>query len=175
MLMSQKTNVIPAERIAAQIYIFRGHNVMLDSGLAQLYGTETKVLNQAVSRNIERFPIDFMFQLNSEEFENLKSHFVTSSWGGRRTPPRAFTEMGVSMLSSVLRSKQAIQVNIGIMRTFARLRYMLATNEELARKVNEHDQHIAVLYEELNKLLMPPEPPPKNPIGFRILKNDKQK
>ncbi len=145
---------------------------MLDSDLAELYGTETKVLNQSVTRNIERFPEDFMFQLSEDEFENLKSHIVTSSWGGRRTPPRVFTELGVSMLSSVLRSQQAIDVNIAIMRTFVRMRRMLASNEELARKIKDHDHQIGYLFEELKKLLAMPENKPKNPIGFRVVKDD---
>lgn len=145
---------------------------MLDSDLALIYGVETKRLNEQVSRNIERFPEDFMFQLSDEEFEILKSQIATSSWGGRRTLPRAFTELGISMLSSVLRSPQAIEANIKIMRTFVHVRTLLANNEDLARKVAEHDQHIAVLYEELNKLMLPPDPPRKNPIGFKTVKKD---
>lgn len=184
-MSTQKQSIISAERIATGIYVFREKNVMLDSDLAELYGVETRVLNQAVQRNINRFPDDFMFQLNDEEFEDLKSHFavsnedknlrsqiVISRWGGRRYPPYAFTELGIAMLSSVLRSQQAIEVNISIMRTFVRLRQMLASNEELARKVKEHDHHIGVLYEELNKLLMPPEPPPKNQMGFKTVKHN---
>lgn len=180
-----EANIIPAEQIATQIYVFREQKVMLDSDLAKLYGVTTKRLNEQVTRNIERFPDDFMFQLSDEEFSDLKSHFAisnddenlrsqnaTSSWGGRRYAPRAFTEQGIAMLSSVLKSKQAIDVNISIIRTFVRLRHMLASNEELAQKIKEHDNQIAFLYEELNKLLMPPEPPPKNKMGFKTVKND---
>ena len=160
------------ERIATQIYVIRGENVMLDSGLAALYGVGTKVLNQAVTRNLERFPEDFMFQLSKEEFDHLRSQIVTSSWGGRRYPPRAFTETGVAMLSSVLRSNRAIEINIEIMRTFVRVRRMLADNEELARKVAQHDEEIGILFEHIQGLLEPPEPPKKHPIGFRYPRED---
>ena len=160
-------SLIPIERIAAQIYLLRGQKVMLDFDLADLYGVPTKALNQAVTRNSERFPEDFMFQLSKEEFEYLKSQIVTSSWGGRRYPPRAFTQEGVAMLSGVLHSKRAVEVNIGIMRAFVHLREMLATNEELARKVAQHDQEIGILFEHIQELLEPPEPPKKHPIGFR--------
>jgi hypothetical protein len=105
-----------------------------------LYGVPTKALNQAVTRNSERFPEDFMLRLSIEEFEYLRSQIVTSSWGGRRYAPRAFTQEGVAMLSGVLRSERAVAVNVAIMRTFVRLRQMLATNEDLARKVAQHDQ-----------------------------------
>ena len=118
------------------MFVIRGQKVMLSMHLAELYEVEPRVLVQAVKRNIERFPEDFMFQLNPEEFANLKSQIVISSWGGaRRAAPYAFTEQGVSMLSSVLRSDRAIQVNIEIMRTFVRLRQMLASNAELSRKL----------------------------------------
>ena len=160
-------SLIPIERIAAQIYLLRGQKVMLDFDLADLYGVPTKALNQAVTRNSERFPEDFMFQLSKEEFEYLKSQIVTSSWGGRRYPPRAFTQEGVAMLSGVLHSNRAVEVNIGIMRAFVHLREMLATNEELARKVAQHDQEIGILFEHIQGLLEPPEPPKKHPIGFR--------
>ena len=134
---------------------------MLDSDLAELYGVETKVLNQAVKRNSERFPDDFMFQLSAEEFSILKSQSVTSSsWGGRRTPPYVFTEQGVAMLSSVLRSERAVDVNIQIMRTFVKLREMLATHKDLARKINamekKYDQQFQVVFDAIRKLLEPP-------------------
>ena len=138
---------------------------MLDSDLADLYGDETRVLVQAVRRNGDRFPPDFMFQISQEEFESLRSQFVISSWGGRRYPPYAFTELGVAMLSSVLRSKAAIQANVAIMRTFVRMREVLATHRDLARKVAQHDQQIATLFSAVEKLLALPEPQ-KNPIGF---------
>ena len=168
--MVKGKSIIPVERIAARIYLIRGQQVMLDEDLASLYGVPTKRLNEAVTRNKERFPSDFMFKLTGEEFDNLRSQIATSSvWGGRRYPPRAFTEPGVAMLSSVLRSKQAVQVNIGIMRTFVRLRKILATNEDLARKVAQHDTEIAVLFDEVGKLMAPPprkKPKKKPPIGF---------
>lgn len=159
---------IPIERIARCVYLIRGQKVMLDSDLADLYGVPTKALNQAVTRNIERFPDDFMFQFSKEEMENWRSQIVTSNPAakmGLRRPPYAFTELGVAMLSTVLRSKRAIQINIAIMRTFVRLREMLATNEELARKVGQHDRQIAVLFDHVGKLLAPPKSK-KHPIGF---------
>src|SRR6266849_9024945 len=136
--MSRPQPVIPVERIASRIYQIRDEEVMLDSDLAELYGVETRTLIQAVKRNSDRFPDDFMFQLSREEFQNLRSQIVISSWGGRRYPPYAFTELGVAMLSSVLRSKAAIQVNVAIMRTFVKVREILATHRDLARKVQEH-------------------------------------
>ncbi len=168
MATAKTKSVIPIERIAAQIYVIRGHNVMLDADLAELYGVVTKVLNQAVTRNVERFPEDFMFQLSKEEFEHLRSQIVTSSWGGRRYAPRAFTQEGVAMLSGVLRSPRAVEVNIGIMRAFVRLRRMLAANEELAHKVAQHDQEIGILFEHIEQLLEPVEPPKKRRIGFHV-------
>jgi len=160
-----KTPIIPIERVASAIYVIRDQKVMLDSDLAELYGVSTKVLNQALKRNVDRFPEDFMFQLDDEEFENLRSQSVTSSWGGRRYPPNAFTEQGVAMLSSVIKSPQAITVNIAIIRTFLRLREMLATHKDIARKIDEHDQHIAVLYDHIRKLLEPAASK-KRPIGY---------
>ena len=142
--MPKNYSMIPVERIESAILFIRGHKVLLDADLARLYGVSAKRLNEAVRRNRDRFPDDFIFQLTSEEFgdltrqidaSNLRSQFATSSWGGRRYLPYAFTEQGVAMLSSVLRSKRAIQVNVEIMRAFVRLRRMLASNEELARKL----------------------------------------
>ncbi len=143
---------------------------MLDTDLAELYSVETKVLNQAVRRNIERFPEDFMFQLSGEEFDFLRSQSVTSSqWGGRRYPPYAFTEQGIAMLSSVLRSKRAVLVNIEIMRAFVHLRLILSSHTELARKLNElekkYDAQFKVVFEKIKKLMTPPEPNRKR-IGF---------
>ena len=168
MAKARPQSLIPVERIAAQVYLIRGVSVMLDADLAALYGVETKVLNQAVARNKERFPEDFMFQLSKGEFDDLRSQLVTSSWGGRRYLPRAFTQESVAMLSSVLRSKRAVMVNIAVMRTFVRLRQMLATNEELARKVTQHDRQIALLFRHVQELLRPPEPAKKRPIGFQV-------
>jgi hypothetical protein len=130
-------SLTPVERIRQAIARLRGTNVMLDEDLAQLYDVETKALVRAVKRNLDRFPGDFMFQLSQEEFENLRSQSVTSSsWGGRRYRPYAFTEQGVAMLSSVLRSARAVRVNIEIMRAFVALREMLASHSELARRLD---------------------------------------
>jgi phage regulator Rha-like protein len=166
-----KQSLVPAERIESRILLLRGHKVMLSTDLAELYGVEPRALVQAVKRNIERFPEDFMFQLNDEEFSDLKSQFVTSSWGGiRRAAPYAFTEQGVSMLSSVLRSKRAVQVNVEIMRAFVRLRRMLATHEDLARKLDalekRYDAQFKAVFDTIRQLMAPPEPK-RGQIGFR--------
>jgi len=165
--------LISEDKIQQHIFLLRGHKVMLSQHLAELYGVKPKVLIQAVKRNSERFPDDFMFQLHKEEFENLKSQFVTSSWGGlRRALPYAFTEQGVAMLSSVLRSKRAVQVNIRIMRAFVRLRQMVITHkefslrlDELERKIWQHDEHIQAIFEAIRQL-MAIEEKPKRRIGF---------
>jgi len=171
--MAKKTRaasaIIPAERIRQCIYLIRGQKVLLDEDLAGLYGVETRVLNQAVARNMERFPEDFAFRLSADEFENLKSQIVTSSWGGRRKPPRAFTEQGVAMLSSVLRSARAISVNIAIMRTFVRLREILADNASLRRKIEQHDEQIKQLFLILREMLQAPKQPQKK-FGFHSKK-----
>ena len=125
----------PEEGVFSKIYLLRKQKVLLDEDPAVMYGVPTKVLNQAVKRNAERFPEDFMFQLSEEEYFNLKSQIVTSSWGGRRKPPLVFTEQGVSMLSSVLRSAQAIAVNIQIMRLFVKMRRMISEYKELLEKI----------------------------------------
>lgn len=159
------TSLVPIERIQKCIYVIRGHNVMLDSDLAGLYGVPTKVLLQAVRRNIERFPEDFMFQLTASEFEILRSQIVTSRWGGRRYAPYAFTEQGVAMLSSVLRSKRAIEINIAIMRVFVRLREVLADNTALREKLEEHDEKIKYIFNVLEQMLQQ-EQKPKKRIGY---------
>jgi len=171
----------PSERIAHSILLLRGQKVLLDADLAELYGVQTKVLVQAVKRNLERFPDDFMFQLTNQEFNVLRSQIVTSSsqsletlrWGGRRSAPYAFTEQGVAMLSSVLSSPQAIAVNIEVMRAFVRLREVLTGNKELAAKLGElerklkgHDQAIAGILDAIRQLMAPPPAPRKRPIGF---------
>ncbi|HLA28083.1 MAG: DNA-binding protein [Planctomycetes bacterium RIFCSPLOWO2_12_FULL_50_35] len=155
--MTDKHSIIPMERIENRIYLLRGHKVMLSTDLAELYGVEPRVLVQAVKRNIERFPEDFMFQLTKEEFDNLKSQIVTSSWGGlRRATPYAFTEQGVAMLSGVLNSQRAVQVNIEIMRAFVRLRQMLASNAELSRKLDalekKYDAQFKVVFDAIREL-----------------------
>ena len=165
--MTKAQSIIPVERIASRIYLIRGEKVMLDSHLAELYGVPTSALNQQVKRNMDRFPEDFAFRLTPEEFESLMSQIVISNAGrgGSRKLPLVFTEQGVAMLSSVLRSKRAVQVNINIVRTFIRLREILATHQDLARKVKEHDRQIATLFSAVEKLLALPEPR-KNPIGY---------
>jgi len=173
-MMYKNVVLVPPERIERSILLIRGHKVMLDADLAALYGVETKRLLQALKRNISRFPPDFMFQLSKDDFENLRCHFGTSSqWGGRRYPPYAFTEQGVAMLSSVLRSKRAIQVNIEIMRAFVRLRRLLASHSELARKLDalekKYDAQFKIVFDVIRQLMAPPEPePPKKRIGFLV-------
>jgi len=166
-----KQSLVPAEGIESRILLLRGHKVMLSTDLAELYGVEPRALVQAVKRNTERFPEDFMFQLNEEEFSDLKSHSVTSSWGGiRRAAPYAFTEQGVAMLSSVLRSKRAVQVNVEIMRAFVRLRRMLATHEDLARKLDDlekrYDAQFKAVFDAIRQLMTPPAQPRRR-LGFR--------
>jgi hypothetical protein len=164
--------VIPREGIEQTILVIRGHNVMLDSNLAHLYGVTAGRLNEAVKRNEDRFPSDFMFQLTKPEFEHLKSQIAISSskWGGRRHAPYAFTEQGVAMLSSVLHSKRAIQVNIGIMRAFVQLREMITSNKGLARRLNElekkYDGQFRVVFEAIRELMAEPESKPRR-IGFK--------
>ncbi len=158
-----------AENIESNIYLIRGQKVMIDRDLAELYGVETKVLLQAVKRNTERFPEDFMFLLTEQEFEILRSQFVTSRWGGRRYMPYVFTEQGVAMLSSVLRSKRAIQVNIQIMRTFTKLRTLLSTHKDLQRKIEEmekkYDHQFKIVFDAIKALIQSPKQK-KKPIGF---------
>lgn len=160
------------EIIASKILIVRGKRVMLDKDLAKLYGVETFNLNKAVKRNIERFPEDFMFQITKSEFDNLIFHFGMSSWGGMRKLPYVFTEQGVAMLSSVLRSKQAVQVNIQIMRVFTQLRRMLLTNAGLKRKIEEmerkYDKQFAVVFQAIKQLLEPPPNKNKGRLGFYV-------
>ncbi len=154
-------SVIPMERIERAIIVIRNQKVLLDFDLADLYEVTTGNLNKAVKRNIERFPDDFMFQLTTEEFTNLKFHFgISRSWGGRRTPPHAFSEQGVAMLSSVLKSTRAVQVNIEIMRAFVRLRQLLSSNEELAGQLNKleekYDKQFQVVFRAIRELMKPP-------------------
>lgn len=161
--------VLIVEGIESRICSVRGQRVMLSPDLAELYGVQTKVLLQAVKRNINRFPGDFAFQLTQDEFAILRSHFVTSSWGGTRYAPFAFTEQGVAMLSSVLRSERAVAVNIEIMRTFVKLRSMLESNKELAQKLakleQKYDTQFKAVFEAIRDLMSPPAPR-KRRIGF---------
>lgn len=163
-------DLIPIDRIESKIFQIRGKKVMLDSDLAELYGVPTKVLVQAVKRNINRFPDDFMFQLAKGEFVNLRSQFVTSSWGGRRYLPYAFTEQGVAMLSSVLNSERAIMVNVQIMRAFVNLRRAGLTYVALKRKIEamekKYDAQFKVVFDAIKKMLALPHTEKKQKIGF---------
>lgn len=169
------TALIPAEHIEQLILLIRGQKVMLDSHLAELYGVTTKTLNQAVRRNIARFPGDFMFQLSMKELESLqsmRSQIVTASKRNVRYLPYVFTEQGVAMLSSVLRSQRAIQVNIAIMRAFVKLRELLSTHKELAQKLEElemkYDENFRVVFDVIRKLMEPSLPRKRRKIGFKL-------
>jgi hypothetical protein len=166
--------VIAAEIIERKIYIIRGQKVMLDRDLAELYTVETFNLNKAVKRNIDRFPPDFMFQITKDEAEYLKFHFgisKRSGRGGRRYLPYAFTEQGIAMLSSVLKSKRAVQVNITIMRAFVKLRELIAMHKDLAKKLEElekkYDSQFRVVFDAIRALVAEPEPKEKK-IGFLV-------
>ncbi len=160
---------VPQESVKGKILLIRGHKVMLDRDLAYLYGVETKYLTRQVRRHKERFPSDFLLTLTQQEFANLKCQFGTSSWGGTRYLPYAFTEQGIAMLSSVLNSKRAIQVNIQIMRTFTKLREMMQTHKDLKRKVEsmekKYDHQFRIVFDAIKKLLEPPAKTKKS-IGF---------
>ena len=167
----QSTDItLPLEEIKNCILTLRDERVMLDEHLAVLYGVETKVLVQAVKRNIDRFPIDFMFQLTKDERQILRSQIVTSSWGGRRYSPYVFTEQGIAMLSSVLRSQQAIQVNIEIMRAFVHLRKTIDSHKELRQKIEnlekKFDKNFKVVFETIHQLIATDESIKKRKIGF---------
>ena len=173
----QMTQLVPVERVERLIHLARGEKVLLDADLARLYGVTTGALNRAVKRNANRFPPDFMFQLTADEAINLKCQIGISSLvhgGRRRSLPYAFTEQGVAMLSSVLRSERAVQVNVAIMRAFVNLRRMLASNETLARKLAElerrlegHDHAIKSLFDAIRQLAAPPAKP-RGEIGFHV-------
>jgi hypothetical protein len=189
-LMAKLPVAVSHDQIEHAVLVIRGENVLLDNDLARFYGVSTKALNQAVSRNRERFPDDFMFQLTIEEFENWRSQFVISKQGiprsnrsqivtgsqKHRDPrfrPYAFTEQGVAMLSSVLRSQRAVQVNIEIMRAFVRIRRILAVNAELARRLDDvelrlgnHDEQFVQVIQAIRKMMEPTEKPPRRRIGF---------
>ena len=167
--MSEAGNIIPLERIDRRVYLIRGQKVIRDTDLADLYEIPTKALKQAARRNIERFPRDFMFHLTRQEVAHLRSQIVTSNIGrgGTRYLPMAFTEQGVAMLSSVLNSPRAVQVNIAIMRVFIHLRQLLTDHAEVARKLQEHDAQIQTLFDAVQRLLTPPELSRKQ-IGFYV-------
>ncbi len=171
--MAGKKSLIIAENIESRIMLIRGQRVMLDADLAELYGVETGALNRAVKRNIERFPQDFMFQLTSEELEDLRCQFGTSSWGGRRYLPYAFTEHGALMLGNVLKSGQAVEMSLMVVRAFVHLRELVAGNKELAqqlslleRKVGAHDKAIAEIINAIRQFMAAEEPKKKRTIGF---------
>jgi hypothetical protein len=159
--------------IETRIFMIRGQKVIVDSDLADLYRVATKVFNQGVKRNLKRFPKDFMFRLTGKEIKILRSQIVTSSWGGRRSQPYVFTEQGVAMLSSVLNSERAVQVNIAIMRAFVKLREILTTHRDLAEKIEalerqyrQHDVKIQTVFDAIRELLQPPPVSSKRRIGF---------
>ena len=171
----QESSMLPDEIIMNKIYFIREQKVMLDSDLAELYGVETRRLNEQVKRNISRFPEDFMFQLSEFEFENLKSQFATSSWGGRRKLPNVFTEHGVLMLSSVLNSEKAIKVNIQIMRIFTKVRETLTDNlsmkldiQQIKNKLANQDKNIELVFQYLDELIEKQEEPvTRRKIGYK--------
>jgi len=171
------------ERVINKIYLIRGKKLMLDFELAEMYAVETKQLKRQVKRNTERFPKDFMFELTQKEFKNLRCQFGSSSWGGTRYMPIAFTEQGVAMLSSVLNSSTAIEVNIQIIRVFSKMRELLLTHKDILLKLEqvekkmiqqdgkmkEYEEAIQAIFVALKKLLNPPNPP-REPIGFKVAK-----
>lgn len=167
------TTLVSMDHIEQKIILIRGHKVMLDSDLAKLYGVETKQLIQSVKRNIERFPEDFMFLIENQDLARLRSQIVTLKTGRgehRKYAPYAFTEQGVAMLSSVLHSTRAIQVNIEIMRAFVKLRQLLISHKELAEKLDKmektYDHNFQIVFQHLRQLMAPPPVPPKRKIGF---------
>lgn len=181
-IMNQENeSIIPDETIINKIYLVRGQKVMLDADLAELYDVDTKQLKRAVKRNLERFPGDFMFELTAEEFQNLRCQFGTSSWGGARYFPMAFTDLGVSQLSTVLKSKKAIMVNLQIMRVFNRMQKMLLNYKEVLLKIekieqqllkqsartDKHEEEIQLIFKALKQLLALPEKQRKR-IGYKI-------
>jgi len=177
MVKSIKTLTIPDELVMNKIYLIRGQKIMLDRDLAELYGVENKRLKEAIRRNINRFPEDFMFELTPAEFESLRTQIATLKGGRGQHPkymPFAFTEQGVAMLSSVLNSETAIRVNIQIIRVFTRMREMIMTNkdillqlEKIEKKLSGHDKDIQLIFKYLKQLLIPPEHPPRPKIGFK--------
>jgi hypothetical protein len=167
--MGEGQGLVSVYAVERRIATIRGVKVLLDSDLAAMYDVETKVLIQAVTRNRNRFPEDFMFRLTAEEWAGLRP--VAGGRGGRRSSPYAFTQEGVAMLSSVLRSECAVQVNIQIMRAFVKMRELLAAQADFAMRLDEleakYDEHFTVVFSAIRQLMEPPDPPPKHPIGFR--------
>jgi len=162
--------LVPQEIIESKIFLIRGKKVMLDCDLAELYGVAVKRLNEQVKRNLKRFPVDFMFQLNKGEFNGLRSHFATTNRGGRRYYPYVFTEQGVAMLSSVLNSDKAIDVNIAIIRAFVRLRELMVNHKELRDKIEametKYDQQFQIVFDAIKELIDPSPAKRKPKIGF---------
>ena len=170
-------SLVPGERITSVIWLVRGQKVMFDADLAALYGVDTRTFNQAVQRNVDRFPADFMFRLTKREFEDLRRQIgISSEWGGRRYAPYAFTEQGVAMLSSVLNSDRAIEVNIAIMRAFVRMREAMISHKEMARRIDEmerkYDGQFKAVFDAIRRLMEPPVPSKKRPIGYIIHEDD---
>lgn len=170
--MNQPLAAISPEALAGRIMVIRGQRVLLDSDLAALYEVETRRLNEQIKRNMGRFPVDFMFQLTAEEFENLKSQFATSSWGGRRKLPLAFTEHGAIMAASVLNSDRAVEMSVYVVRAFVQLRAVLLDHKVLAdklaaleRRVSHHDNSLAEVIDAIRALMAQPKPA-NRPIGF---------
>lgn len=168
--MKELSIITTPDFIATKILFLRDEKVLLDADLALLYGVETRRLKEAVKRNIDRFPADFMFQLTKEEWQILRSQFATSSWGGTRYPPFAFTEQGVAMLSGILNSPRAVETNIAIMRTFVALRKLMETNKDLAAKIRQlekkYDQRFKLVFDTIQKLIK--QEREAQPIGFKI-------
>jgi hypothetical protein len=168
--MDGQPALILVEAVELRIVTLRGERVLLDTDLSAMYGVETRALTQAVSRNRDRFPSDFMFQLTTDEWRQLRSG-QPGAWGGRRSAPHAFTQEGVAMLSSVLRSERAVRVNIQIMRAFVKMRELLGAQVDLARRLDalesKYDEQFTVVFTAIRQLMAPPDPPPKHPIGFR--------
>ena len=171
--LDPQESLVPAERIEQTIYLIRGQKVLLDRDLALLYGVETRALNQAVGRNKNRFPSDFMFELTREEIMRISQFVISSDTPNLKFSKRvfAFTEQGVAMLSGVLKSERAVEVNIAIMRTFVKLRRLLESNKELSQRLDEleskYDEQFRAIFEAIRELMIPPEPK-KNPIGFHV-------
>jgi phage regulator Rha-like protein len=178
--MDGQTSLIPVERIERAILLIRGEKVMLDTDLAELYGVETRVLNQAVKRNVARFPVDFMFQLTAEEAEAIRrsrSQSVILKRGENiKFLPYAFTEHGALMLANVLNSERAAQTSVQVVRAFVRLRQMLSSNAELARKLaaleNKYDRQFKVVFDAIRQLMSPPPAKPRREIGFHVKYDD---